>query len=630
MKAASGLRVVDVFKNLGTSAKLLILCGAFVISLAVPVYGLVSEELIAIEFARKELSGSRYLANVREVYSAIFAFGLRDTVADTSDAVKDSILKKLSDEESRTRGEFETAIFARALERSLEALWSRTASDAHVNALLVDSLFRAQALAARVGDDSNLALDPDLDTYYIQNVIARKLPRLLGELADLQEYFESSNAAGMPSIVREARLQTLASLVRSTAAEVTDYLASAYRGNIDGRLQRTVGGSFTDMSIDLDSYLGALSVSTTGVDVRDTVESKRFHVKILQGALKSWSVAEFELDRLLQQRVANLLVKMWLGLVIIGALGGLSIVIAILTHRHIVRPLERLETVASAVRETKDYSLRVEYGSQDEIGRVTEAFNDMLSELDAARRRETAERAELARVTRLTTMGEMAASIAHEVNQPLAGIVANGHAGLRWLAKTPPDTDKIHAALQRVVRDGLRASEVVGSVRGMFKRDAQRKTRVRLAELIDEVLAHLQSELQSANIAVQIELGEDVRSVPADRVQLQQVFLNLIGNAIDAMRAMQDWPRLLRIRARLSEGDSVSIDVEDSGVGISAEDKARVFDPFFTTKSSGMGLGLSICRSIIESHGGRLWVSAGNSRGTVFEFTLPSGETGDR
>ena len=168
---------------------------------------------------------------------------------------------------------------------------------------------------------------------------------------------------------------------------------------------------------------------------------------------------------------------MRLDLALIGAFAALSLVIAVLTHRHIVRPLEHLEAVASKVRETKDYGLRVLYDGKDEIGRVTAAFNDMLAELAAARKRETAERAELARVTRLTTMGEMAASIAHEVNQPLAAIVTNANAGLRWLAHPTPDLTKVDAVLQRVVRDGHRASEVIGSVRAMFKRDVQEKRR---------------------------------------------------------------------------------------------------------------------------------------------------------
>ena len=232
-----------------------------------------------------------------------------------------------------------------------------------------------------------------------------------------------------------------------------------------------------------------------------------FHARALQAAIAAWALAQLELDRLLHQRIDGLVANMWLGLALIGALAGLSIAIAVLTHRHIVRPLERLEAVASTVRETKDYSRRVDYTSQDEIGRVAATFNDMLAELASARQRDTAERAELARIAQLTSMGEMAASIAHEVNQPLAAIVANGNAGLRWLAKAPPDMDKAGAALQRVVRDGLRASEVVGSVRAMFKRDVQPKAPVAIDALIEEVLAHVEGELEGAAIALEVKLA---------------------------------------------------------------------------------------------------------------------------
>ena len=281
----------------------------------------------------------------------------------------------------------------------------------------------------------------------------------------------------------------------------------------------------------------------------------------MRDALQAWRVAKAELDRLLQRRIDGLIGKMRLDLALIGAFAALSLVIAVLTHRHIVRPLERLEAVASKVRETKDYGLRVLYDGKDEIGRVTAAFNDMLSELAAARKRETAERAELARVTRLTTMGEMAASIAHEVNQPLAAIVSNANAGLRWLAHPTPDLTKVDAVLQRVVRDGHRASEVIGSVRAMFKRDVQEKRPLAVNAFIEEALALLQGQLESERISVHMELAEGAPCVLADKVQLQQVVLNLLANAIDAMRGVGDRPRSLRVAVAPGDADNVLISV---------------------------------------------------------------------
>ena len=282
------------------------------------------------------------------------------------------------------------------------------------------------------------------------------------------------------------------------------------------------------------------------------------------------------------------------------------------------------------MRDVKDYDLRVSYNSQDEIGRVTSAFNDMLAELATARKREVAEQAEVARVTRLTTMGEMAASIAHEVNQPLAAIVTNGNAGLRWMSNERPDLDKVKAILQRVVRDGLRASEVIGSIRAMFKRDAQKKSPLNVHELVQEALGLLRSDLQSSLITVQAEVPARLPPVMADRVQLLQVVLNLISNAIDAMRAVSGRPRLLVIRAETADQSSVRITVADSGAGIEPELRDRIFDPFFTTKSTGMGLGLSICRSIVEAHGGRLSASPGVPHGTAFQFDLPACSPGGR
>jgi C4-dicarboxylate-specific signal transduction histidine kinase len=220
-------------------------------------------------------------------------------------------------------------------------------------------------------------------------------------------------------------------------------------------------------------------------------------------------------------------------------------------------------------------------------------------------------------------MGEMAASIAHEVNQPLAAIVSNANAGLRWLAHPTPDLTKVDAVLQRVVRDGHRASEVIGSVRAMFKRDVQEKHPLGVNPFIEEALALVQGQLESERISLHMELAIGAPCVLADRVQLQQVVLNLLANAIDAMRGVGDRPRALRVAVGPGEADNVLIAVADSGPGIAPEDRERIFEPFFTTKTSGMGLGLAICRSIVEAHGGRLSVTPGTPHGAVFQVMLP-------
>jgi signal transduction histidine kinase len=611
-----------MFRNLRTSTKLLVLCGAFLVSIGVPAYGLVMEKLIAIDFARKELVGSRYLATVREIYAAILSVESgRRLLAGSPGAPADRIVQALADAEAGTAGAFDTGEIARAMAAALRNLGP--GEDGRIGPPVLEALAKAKALALRIGDDSNLALDPDLDSYYVQGIVVRKLPTLLGWLSELQETFEAHVEAESRSQAFGTRYPSLVSQLRSTAEEVVHDIEAGYRGSSDGSLRRVVDNEIAIMLASVESYLEALSVSRLGVDARDGVAYDRLHESAARRAIRTWEVLQAELDRLLHRRIDGLQRRMGLGLALIGAFAAISIVVAVLTHRHIVRPLERLEVVASTVRQTKDYSLRVDYSGQDEIGGVTAAFNDMLAELAAARMREAAERAEFARVARLTAAGEMAASIAHEVNQPLAAIVTSGNAGLRWLGNPTPDLDKVHAALQRIVRDGMRAGEIVGGIRAMFKQNAQEMAPLDVGGLVAEVVALLDSELRSERISVQLEREGDIPGVVANRVQLQQVLLNLIANAIDGMRSIDDRPRLLRIGVEAGPSASVVVRVADTGTGIDPEVGKRIFDPFVTTKSGGMGLGLSICRSIVEAHGGHMSVSDGIPHGSVLQFALP-------
>jgi PAS domain S-box-containing protein len=234
-----------------------------------------------------------------------------------------------------------------------------------------------------------------------------------------------------------------------------------------------------------------------------------------------------------------------------------------------------------------------------------------------------AERAELGRMARFTTVGAMTASIAHELRQPLAAIVTNGNAGLRWLDRPSPDLNEVRTALQRMVTEGHRASEIISSIRAMFSKEQQQRNSVSIDDLIREVLSALLGDLKSCAVALRLELLDGVHPVEADRVQLRQVLLNLVTNAMDAMKAVEDRPRVLRIRSEGLDHEWVVISVQDTGAGISAENRDRIFDAFFTTKSHGMGLGLSICRSIIEAHGGWLSASAAHPHGSTFQVMLP-------
>jgi PAS domain S-box-containing protein len=234
---------------------------------------------------------------------------------------------------------------------------------------------------------------------------------------------------------------------------------------------------------------------------------------------------------------------------------------------------------------------------------------------------------ELAQVARLTAMGEMTASIAHEINQPLAAIVANGNAGLRWLSNATPDIDEVRATLKRIVSDGHRAGKVISGVRTMFKKNMPARNAFDVNDLVREVLSLVRGEFESRRVSVRTELTP-IPQVVADRTQLQQVILNLIMNALDALAPVNDRPRVLRVRSERCEPGGVMVTVQDSGTGIDKKNMNRIFEPFFTTKSNGTGMGLSICRSVVEAHGGRLMASHGHPTGAVFQIILPIQEPG--
>ena len=236
-------------------------------------------------------------------------------------------------------------------------------------------------------------------------------------------------------------------------------------------------------------------------------------------------------------------------LLLVGLL--LAFIADLFLARWIVQPLERLEKFASTVRRTKDYSLRVDHKSDDEIGRLALAFDEMLSELSAARERESSDQFELARVSRLTTMGAMTASIAHEINQPLAAIAANANAGLRWLSRTTPDLEEVHAALKRINNDAHRASEVIQSIRSIFKKAPQQGALVDVNDVVLEVLALVHGELINYRVSAISDLLQNLPQVRADRVQLQQVILNLITNAVEAMGTVGDRARVLNVASQL-------------------------------------------------------------------------------
>jgi two-component system, sensor histidine kinase and response regulator len=234
-------------------------------------------------------------------------------------------------------------------------------------------------------------------------------------------------------------------------------------------------------------------------------------------------------------------------------------------------------------------------------------------------------KADVARVTRLATMGELTASIAHEINQPLGAVVTNGNAALRWLAGQPPNLEEAGSAIGRTIREANRASEVIGRIRALLQKLPPQMERLDVNAVIREVLILADNEFLKAGVIVQTELAEDVPAVFGDRIQLLQVMLNLVLNGIEAMSTITDRPRQLLIKAA-KHPDGVLIQVHDSGKGVDPEQADRIFESFFTTKPQGIGMGLSVGRSMVEAQGGRLWFTPGSLHGAVFQFTVPKAD----
>jgi signal transduction histidine kinase len=364
------------------------------------------------------------------------------------------------------------------------------------------------------------------------------------------------------------------------------------------------------------------------------------HNTIAESPKKDWKLGDvrgvLEVTSVIDAELANgaaLSRSITIGAVLVG-LGLLGMVL--LVAGSVTRPIENLIGAMQKVAAGNFKTVLPGLGRKDEIGRLAGGFNHMVSELSAAREREVVDRArtetmqaELTRVARLTTMGRLAASMAHEINQPLAAIVASGNAGLRWLARTPPNFDEAREALDQIVKDGHRASDTIEGIRAIFRKGEERRVPLDVNELIGEVLQLTHSEIQSGRVSVRTELINDLPNVVGNRVQLQLVFRNLIVNAVEAMSSVTDRERVLHIISAITPS-GVRIAVGDSGTGIDRESIDRIFDTFFTTKSHGMGMGLSICRSIIEAHGGNLSASPSHPYGSIFEIDLPAAKIHDQ
>jgi signal transduction histidine kinase len=263
------------------------------------------------------------------------------------------------------------------------------------------------------------------------------------------------------------------------------------------------------------------------------------------------------------------------------------------------------------------HAMRDDMADINFVGAVMDVTAMRLAELELRKTR-----AELAHVMRVTSLGELTASIAHEVSQPLGAVVTNAEACLCWLDRENPNLNAVHASVEMILRDGNRAGEIIRRVRALAMKTDTQMLPLNLNEVVSEAVAFVQHDLLSAGVSLRTELATALPLILADKVQLQQVIVNLVINGIEAMHAITDRARELVIRSE-QNAQQVQVTVTDCGVGFSEENAQRLFDAFFTTKSSGMGMGLSICRSIIEAHGGRVWAASNGAQGAVIRFTLP-------
>jgi signal transduction histidine kinase len=612
-----------MFKDLRAGTKFLILCGVSLALTSVATYALLTEKQIAISFVNSELVGSKYLAMLRPIYRAVL-----DTQSEANPAGR-QIASPTDAVASLSRADIDTGFLqigntVQVLSASLRDLEGTNAAGVSGEAYL-SALKNLREIAARIGDDSKLTLDPVLDTYYVQDIVVIRLPTALEEIGQAQ-LLTSQTAAG-DSVDRKGRLNALETLLRTNTDAIGNDLRVAQRGNPDSVLQQTVEPATVNFATNANAFLDALRAFVQS-DPEATRRTASTYGAAVNGALDAWEATQKRLDQLLMQRIDSLRRQRLISLLLIGSLGLLGLLVAFLTYRDMIVPIKRLADLANTIRTTKNYGLRFDYESRDEIGRLGGAFNEMLGELAVARDREIMGHAEIARVSRLATMGAMVASIAHEIRQPLAAVVANSHAGTRWLEKEQPNLSEARAALKSIGEDGHRANEVITSISAMFKKNANRRVPVDLNELVNDVLNLSRGELRSRKIALSTNLATDLPPISADPVQLREVLLNLVMNGAEAMSTTAENLRTLVIASRL-DSDEVTITVEDSGAGIDSKDSDQIFEAFFTTKPTGMGMGLAICRSIVVAHNGRLWASPGASRGTVFYVVLPldAGET---
>ena len=388
-----------MLRDLSTRRKLFLLCSAFVIAIAVAIYISVAEKRIAIDFARKELVGVNDIEQFRDIYAAL----VPDPLSRTSPPpYPDATTRPSADSRSGSQDSLQTAALEDALARTLQRLWSGQVTGDALRTLAAEALAKTERVILRIGDNSNLALDPELDSYHLQDILVRQMPKLLNQLGNVWSLASSSALATTPE--EKTRLLARAAIVRTSTQELARSLTSAYRGNASGGLRRGTEATMAVMLSSVNAYLAGVDESLDQPDTFDRASLEPLWNSAAEDALTAWTGGLTDLRGLLNQRIDDLMGRLYWSLLIMGTLAAFSILLAVITHRNIVRPLARLEDVANRVRQTKDYTHRVEYESKDEIGHLASAFNEMLGELDQARSRELADQAEQAARKRLSVL----------------------------------------------------------------------------------------------------------------------------------------------------------------------------------------------------------------------------------
>jgi len=410
-----------MFRNLRTSRKLIVLSFTFLIAIVVAIYSLIAEKQIAIDFARKELLGVTYLERMRGVYAAVLALPLPETAAAKKTSLDDALKSlKAAEVGSKARAASKKAVhtpvlgskhLASSLAKGLQQLGTDEIEGEERNALIVEVLSRAQALVTQVGDASNLTLDPDLDSYYLQDTAVRQIPQLLGQMGAAQA--QSRVSADRFTNEEAARLLTLAGSAQATIDQIGKNLESAYLSSFNGMLRERIAPRMTELLEGSAAYFTHLKETLDNPEQWNPERRNTLYQRAVTGTLTGWEANQTSLKEVLNARVGSLLNKMHVSLLLTGGLALLSLFIGFLTYRHIVPPLANLERLAHRVGATGDYSQRTDYESRDEIGQLAKSFNEMLGELDDSKTREIEQQAEHAARKRISTLLSQSPSVVY-------------------------------------------------------------------------------------------------------------------------------------------------------------------------------------------------------------------------